>query len=212
MKRGLNILATVLMVGGIVLLGYAGLQYVRARPSSSNAGWSRAQYAKGREIAAKLATPQKVTIPGRLKHQSMAPAGAEPAVRIVAPQIDLNAPVVETPPVNGVWEVADWAVGHLTTTPNPGADGNMALSAHDDIKGEVFKRLGELKPGDDIQLYTRHSVFTYVVVNRLLVDPSDVQVLNPTRVPTVTLISCSPYWVDTQRIVVQAVLKSQRTA
>jgi sortase A len=114
--------------------------------------------------------------------------------------------------MEGEWEVADWAVGHLTTTPNPGAKGNMALSAHDDIKGEVFKRLGELKPGDQVLLYTRHSVFSYVVVSESVVDPSDISVLAPTKTASVTLISCTPYWVDTQRVVVRADLKSRAAA
>src|SRR5207302_7467032 len=113
------------------------------------------------------------------------------------------------PPVNGVWEVADWAVGHLTTTPDPGAPGNLALSAHDDIKGEVFKRLDELRPGDQILLYTRHAVYSYTVTTQQAVDPSDVSVLDPTTRPTVTMITCTPYWVDTQRMIVQGVLKSR---
>jgi LPXTG-site transpeptidase (sortase) family protein len=53
-------------------------------------------------------------------------------------------------------------------------------------------------------------MYTYVVTNQVTVDPSDVSVLAPTRLSTVTLISCAPYWVDTQRLVVQAVLQSAR--
>lgn len=225
MKQVINALASVLMVGGIALLVFAGVQYLHHPSATGPSAWSKSDYAKGKSLAAKLATPQTVSIPtalksrrakvrknGTLRAGGLPAPGSEPAIRIVAPSIHLNAPVVETPPVSGVWDVADWAVGHLTTSPNPGAVGNMALSAHDDIKGEVFKRLGDLKPGDTVELYTRHSLFTYVVVNRLVVDPSDVQVLNATRTPTVTLISCSPYWVDTQRLVVQAVLKNQTAA
>ncbi len=124
---------------------------------------------------------------------------------MVIPKIDVDAPVVQTPPVQGVWEVADWSVGHLATSPNPGADGNGAYAAHDDIKGEIFKRLDELTPGSKIYLYTSHSVFTYIVTRQLTVDPSDIGPLAPTAQPTITLISCSPYWVDTERLIIQAV-------
>jgi sortase A len=130
----------------------------------------------------------------------------------VIPKIAVDAPVVETPPQDGVWPVPDWAVGHLTTTPNPGAAGNDALSAHDDIKGELFKRIGELRPGDVVRLFTQHAVYTYIVTSQQTVDPYDTSVLDSTQQATVTLISCTPYWVDTQRIVVQAVLKSQAAA
>jgi sortase A len=135
----------------------------------------------------------------------------EAATRIVIPKIGVDAPVVNTPPTGGIWIVADWAVGHLSTTPNPGQAGNMALSAHDDIKGEIFKRLGELQPGDAIILYTRHERYTYLVTSQSAVDPSDVAVLNPTKEATVTLITCTPYWVDSQRLIVQGLLKA-RTA
>jgi sortase A len=172
--------------------------------------WTKAQQKQGRKIAAALGNNQStIKVPARLQGAHLPKAGSEPATRMVIPKIDLNAPVVETPPVQGVWEVADWAVGHLTTTPNPGAVGNSALSAHDDIKGEIFKRLGELKPGDPILLYTKHAVYTYDVVSATTVDPSDLSVLDPTRNATITLISCTPYWVDTQRLIVKAVLKTR---
>ncbi|MBV9279093.1 MAG: class D sortase, partial [Chloroflexi bacterium] len=156
-------------------------------------------------LARTLAHHQKIAVPKGPVAANL--VGREPATRIVIPKIAVDAPVVETPPADGVWEVADWAVGHLTTTPQPGSPGNMALSAHDDIKGEIFKRLDELRPGDEIRLYTRHEVYSYIVTNQQVVDPSDIAVLAPTAAPTVTLISCTPYWVDTQRLVVQATLK-----
>jgi sortase A len=169
--------------------------------------WSHAQAQKGKQLEKWLIRHQTVAIPRR--SVALAPAGREPAIRLRIPKIRLDAPVVQTPPVNGVWGVADWSVGHLTTTPNPGAIGNDALSAHDDIKGEVFKRLGELGPGDDIIVYTKDSAYTYTVVSQQIVDPSDVGVLAPTAHSTLTLISCTPYWVDTQRVIVKAVLKSR---
>jgi len=209
MRRAINLASSLLMVGGIALLVYAGVSYERSRVATpASPHWSVKQREQGRLLVRKLSGHQKVAIPKKLSRH-LGPAGAEPAMRIVIPKIGVDAPVVQTMPADGVWEVADWAVGHLATTPNPGAAGNAAYSAHDDIKGEVFKRLGELSPGDVLRFYTPHSVYTYVVTNQLTVDPSDVSVLNPTRSSTVTLISCAPYWVDTQRIVVQGVLKSR---
>jgi sortase A len=214
MKRVVSLLGSILMAGGLALLVYVGVQYQRARSAAPAATatpqWSKAERAKAREIASQL-NSQTVRIPKLLAKKLPRP-GTEAATRLVIPKIGVNAPVIETPPVDGVWDVADWAVGHLTTSPNPGAPGNMALSAHDDIKGEVFKRLDELRPGDQIRLDTPHAQYIYTVVNQETVDPSDVSVLNPTTRPTVTLISCTPYWVDTQRLVVQGVLKSRSAA
>jgi sortase A len=210
----MSLLGSALMVVGIGLLVYVGVQYQRTRTAAPAATatphWSKADRKKARQLASELDS-QTVRVPKLLAKRLPRP-GSEVAVRIVIPKIGVDSPVIETPPVDGVWDVADWAVGHLTTSPNPGAPGNMALSAHDDIMGEVFKRLGELRPGDQIRLYTAHAQYVYTVVNQEAVDPSDVAVLNPTARPTVTLISCTPYWVDTQRLVVQGVLKSRTAA
>lgn len=197
------------MVGGIGILVYVGISYEQARQAAATPHqWSASEKSKGKILALALAKHRTITVPKRLRRQHIAP-GSEPAVRIVIPKIGVNAPVLQTPPVNGIWNVADWAVGHLSTTPNPGAPGNDALSAHDDIKGEIFKRLGELHPGDPIELYTQHAVYTYVVTGQQTVDPSNTSVLDPTPGSVITLISCTPYWVDTERLVVQAMLKSQ---
>jgi len=212
-RRLVSFLGTLLTVAGAVLLVYVGITWYQSRQqaaaSPAVSGWSNAQKQTGREIAARLT--------GNV-HRVLAPSvhrpvpGSEPATRLVIPQIGVNAPVVDTAPISGIWQVADWAVGHLSTTPEPGGVGNNALSAHDDIKGEIFKRLGELKPGDAIELYTQHVLYTYVVTSQTAVDPSDTGVLAPTPKPTVTLISCTPYWVDTERVIVQGVLKSRRAA
>jgi LPXTG-site transpeptidase (sortase) family protein len=212
MKRTLNVAGSALTLAGIALLIYVAISYERSRsaaPSSTHQAvvWSPSQARKGQQLEKYLLHHQTVAVPQRLL--AVAPPGREPALRIAIAKIRVDAPVVQTPPSNGEWEVADWSVGHLTTTPNPGANGNDALSAHDDIKGEIFKRLGELGPGDDILLYTKHSVYTYTVVKQQIVDPSDVSVLAATTHPTITLISCTPYWVDTQRVIVKAVLKSR---
>jgi sortase A len=194
------------MVAGLAILVYVAITYAQSRSAAVKApSWNSTERAKGQRLATALAHHQKIAVP---KGQVAANVvGREPATRIVIPKIAVDAPVVETPPTDGVWEVADWAVGHLSTTPQPGAPGNMALSAHDDIKGEIFKRLDELHPGDEIRLYTRHEIYSYIVTSQQVVDPSDIAVLAPTAAPTVTLISCTPYWVDTQRLVVQATLK-----
>ena len=82
------------------------------------------------------------------------------------------------------------------------------LSAHNDIFGEIFRDLDRLKPGDEIILYTNQRAHTYVVTDTQVVEPTAVEVMGSTTSPTVTLISCYPYLVDDQRIVVTGRLKS----
>jgi sortase A len=50
----------------------------------------------------------------------------------------------------------------------------------------------------------------YKVNQTRVVEPTSVEVLENTREPIVTLISCYPYLVDNQRIVVTAHLEENR--
>lgn len=124
--------------------------------------------------------------------------GPDNPTRITIPAIRVDAPVVE----GDGWEQLQKGVGRHLGTANPGQNGNMVLSAHNDIFGEIFRELNLLSEGDEIFIQTTTRSFTYVVRDTRTVAPTDVSVMNSTREPTVTLISCYPYLVDSQRIVV----------
>jgi sortase A len=91
---------------------------------------------------------------------------------------------------------------------DPGESGNVVLSAHDDVYGELFRNLDKLQPGDSVMLYTQQKQYVYVVDRTQIVEPTAVEVMAPAGAPTVTLISCYPYLVDKQRIVVFARLQN----
>ncbi len=132
--------------------------------------------------------------------QAGAAALAAHATGIVIPAIGVDAPVV-----HGVGaESLKRGVGHYDGSANPGEVGNVVLAGHNDVYGEVFRDLVELKPGDDMTLFSQSGQYRYVIRGWRIVDPSEVSVLEPSASPTVTLISCYPYRVDTQRIIVVA--------
>ena len=76
------------------------------------------------------------------------------------------------------------------------------LSAHNDIFGELFRDRDRLKPGDEIILSTGLQDFVYKVTGFRIVEPTEVSVMDPTPRATITLISCYPYLIDSERIVV----------
>ncbi|MBN1230657.1 MAG: class D sortase [Anaerolineales bacterium] len=127
----------------------------------------------------------------------------EQAVRIQIPALGVDAPVVQ----GDGWEELKKGVGQHIGSVNPGANGNLVLSAHNDIFGEIFRHLDQLQPGDEITVYSNIRAYTYVVTNTQIVDPLYVQVMDNTPDATVTLISCFPYLVNDQRIVVKGVLQ-----
>ena len=117
--------------------------------------------------------------------------------------------VVPAPVVQGDgWEQLKKGVGQSVGSVNPGQTGNIILSAHNDVYGELFRYLDKLAPGDQVVLYTQQRQYTYIVDRTAVVEPTAVEVMASTGSPTVTLISCYPYLVDKQRIVVFARLQS----
>jgi len=156
------------------------------------------------------ARPNEAEIPEHLRPlvQSLAnipvpTPGLEQAIRIQIPAINVDAPVV----LGDGWEQLKKGVGQHIPSADPGKDGNMVLSAHNDIFGEIFRDLDKLKNGDEITVFTNQRAYTYIVVQSQIVEPTFVEVMAATKEPTVTLISCYPYLVDDQRIVITAQLK-----
>jgi sortase A len=82
------------------------------------------------------------------------------------------------------------------------------MSAHNDVFGEIFRNLDQFGRGDQIIVYTPKNAHTYIITNIQIVEPTDVEVMANTPDSTITLISCYPYLIDKQRIVVQGSLQS----
>jgi sortase A len=157
------------------------------------------------------ARPNEAEIPQHLQPlvQSLAnipipTPGPEQAVRIQIPAIHVDAPVVQ----GDGWEQLKKGVGQHTGTANPGEDGNIVLSAHNDIFGEIFRDLDKLQPGDIITLFTSQRTYTYVITSSKIVEPTQVEVIAPTTTATLTLVSCYPYRLDDKRVAVIARLYS----
>jgi sortase A len=125
------------------------------------------------------------------------------AIRIQIPAIGVDAPVVQ----GDGWEQLKKGVAQHIGTPNPGESGNIVLSGHNDVYGEVFRDLDRLNPGDRVVLLTNQRQYTYIIVGTQMVEPTAVEVMAPTPDARLTLISCHPYLLDIHRIVVSAVLK-----
>ena len=159
-------------------------------------------------------TPTATPLPSKV------PATSGPE-RIVIPSIDLDAPIVEVGwkvvEENGVlvsqWEVADYAVGFHRGSAYPGHVGNTVLSGHHNIRGEVFRYVHQVEPGDDVYLYVGIQGYHYVVEAmyrfREKGVPPDVKRDNAkwiqhTEDERLTLVTCWPYSGNSHRIVVVA--------
>ncbi|MBI4301147.1 MAG: class D sortase [Chloroflexi bacterium] len=204
-------LSSLFMVAGILLIGLVAIYYAYSKVAQSRfEGWMN-ELKPSQNAGSPLVEEPQVFLP---TEPAKSPPGqkALPAIRIVISSIGVDAKVVElgTKYENGqlVWETADHAVGHHLGTANPGEIGNIVMSGHisSPVKGEgsVFKRLPEIKLGDEVILYTTVEQFRYQVTNIKVVLPSEVSVMSPTPEPTLTLITCVPDYVYSHRLVVTA--------
>ncbi len=126
--------------------------------------------------------------------------GPNHAIRLQIPKISQDVPVVEG---DGPEQLKK-GVGHALYSANPGEMGNVVLSAHNDIQGEIFRDLDQLDKGDLVILFSERKSYTYVVEDVLIVEPHQVEFLESTDESIATLISCFPYRIDNQRIIVIA--------
>jgi sortase A len=85
----------------------------------------------------------------------------------------------------------DRAVGHISGTALPGESGNIGIAGHRD---GFFRGLKDLQVGVAIDLHARQGDFRYVVDNIQIVSPSDVSVLAAGEKPSLTLVTCYPFY------------------
>jgi sortase A len=99
---------------------------------------------------------------------------------------------VEVPVYNGTDDlILNRGVGRILGTAQVGEAGNLGIAGHRD---GFFRRLRDLAPGDEIDLDRISQSDTYVVQKIKIVNPEDVSVLAPTPAPTLTLVTCFPFY------------------
>jgi sortase A len=123
------------------------------------------------------ATPQSATLPPR----------AATVGQIVIPAVGLTAMVLEGDDEHTL----RLAVGHIPGTAIPGPSGNVGLAGHRDT---FFRPLRKMNVGDEIRFFTRVGIFKYRVVSLRIVLPDAIDVLDVTKRPTLTLVTCYPFY------------------
>jgi sortase A len=118
----------------------------------------------------------------------------------------LDSPVHEVTVNMGQWEVSPMDIGHHEGTANPGETGNMVLAGHRDINSALFRELDRLEPGDDVFVSNTFGEYHYIVQESIVVGPDHTEVMDPTPDRRLTLITCTPIGIDTQRLIVIATL------
>jgi LPXTG-site transpeptidase (sortase) family protein len=153
-------------------------------------GWDRPARANA------SAAPRSVPAPTAV----VAGQGVLSMRRLSIPSIEVDGPVV----AGDSWEELKLGIGHHPGSAVAGENGNVVLSAHNDVYGELFRDLDQMAIGDEVFVYTAEMRYRYVVRSIDIVLPTRVEVMAPTEEPILTLITCYPYLLDTHRVVVVA--------
>ncbi len=168
----------------MVCLGDVALDYLRARITQSYQSWRLdrdLRLHRGRPL---LPAPAAT---GR------SPAPAVPSLpdgslvgRVEIPRIGISVMVLE----GDGDDILGKAAGHVPASALPGGPGNVAIAGHRD---SFFRALRNIRKDDQITFTTVEGTYYYQVASLEKVDPQDLQVLQPTGHPTLTLITCYPF-------------------
>ena len=129
--------------------------------------------------------------------------GYKPIAMIEIPSINLKQALVE-----GISDdVLQYFLGHFPDSADPGQIGNFALAGHrvSDYT-DAFINLYKVSAGDEVIVKTHDKKYTYVIEENYIVDPEQVEVLDPTENATITLITCTVG--SKQRVIVKGTLQS----
>ncbi len=153
----------------------------------------------GKDVDFSLWSPKRI----EQYKTSLAEHFDEPIALLKVSKIGLEVPVFE-----GTDErVLNRGVGRIAGTASAGELGNLGIAGHRD---GFFRGLKDVAVGDRIEVETKVGTRIYVIDRISLVDPSDVSVLKDGPVPSLTLVTCYPfYFVGSapQRYIVHASLK-----
>jgi len=182
----------ILMVVGVILLVYVGVQYGQ-------------MYWAQRDLERRWAAQQTI---GNDQPKSAALKMDDGLMRLSIPKIDLAAVVVEGTSHRSLL----LGPGHMKETPAPGQAGNAVITGHRDT---FFRHIYELQKGDEILVQRSGKTFKYEVTSKRIVQPDDMSVLKPSQESRLTLITCYPtYYIGPapERLVVISKLKEGEAA
>jgi LPXTG-site transpeptidase (sortase) family protein len=207
------------MIGGVVLV-LAGIgvivapivsTYVRGHTDDQAlSDWNHG----GASALAGAAPNAPAAVPGSSTAGSPAPAGCTPNAAPAQDYALVSFPSLAKYGYSGVAATGDWntlrqrSMVHYTTSPAPGQQGNVIIGFH---REPHYEHIDQLNVGDAITVQDRScAVHTYRVTQRWTLDPGKVTQLDTTTGHDITLVTCTPWWQDYNRIVWRGTLVSSQ--
>lgn len=188
-----------LLVIGVVLLSFYGFARLRSGISSRLAvrSFEQTRIPSGSEGNATNSPPGEAgqhidfTLWSRKRarayHESLVAKTDRPSGILRIPSLDIEVPVFE-----GADDVTlDRGVGRIIGSARLGTAGNTALAGHRD---GFFRALKDISIGAHLEVVTPDRTIHYLVEQTEVVAPEDVSVLAERGMPSLTLVTCFPFY------------------
>lgn len=197
MRKFLLWLSRLFLLAGVLILGVCGFFLAQAALYQSYGRWAFEQSLKGAPVSVGAFLGERLPLPAGVRKFIFPPAEALPSESapdsmgswigtIDIPSLELSAMVLEGVDARALRV----GVGHIPGTSLPGRPGKAALAGHRDT---YFRKLRHIRPEDTITLTTEEGASDYVVESIVVVDPTDVHVLESSGEPLLTLVTCYPF-------------------
>jgi sortase A len=106
--------------------------------------------------------------------------------------LEISALQLQVPVLEGTDDLTlNRGVGHIPGTAPLGEGGNIGIAGHRD---GFFRGLKDIHVGEMIDVYTQGGRSRYVVDEIQIVSPDEVSVLAPRAKPSLTLVTCYPFY------------------
>ena len=186
-------------VGLTLVFGFVGLRFWAEQARAQGVADFKAAM---HQPAAPAATDQSLWSHERVVAFEQAPKGDRPDALLRIPSLSLEVPVYgSTSELN-----LNRGAGHIEGTSPLAPGGNIGIAAHRD---GFFRKLKDVEMDGEVYLDYGGKSVRYRIVDIQIVSPDENQVLAPTRVPSVTLVTCYPFYFvgnAPQRYIVRAEL------
>ena len=159
-------------------------------------------------------TPTVTPTPDIVKPPSYFPeVKSEEGNYIKIERLALNSPIVWDVEENDILDQLKNGVVHYAGTSHPGEGGNIFIVGHssnyfwiDSAYNSVFSLLDKLEKGDRVEIKKGDTSYFYDVLDKKVVNPDEVEVLESTNKELLTLMTCWPIGTSLNRLIVQSEL------
>jgi len=201
--RAAHILSTALITAGLVVLADAGVTLLWEEPVS--AAYGSLQQGRASDELSDLESSFDTEVQGADTDAARA--------RILAKRfsdqiekgdaigrIEIDSVGIEFVILNGTdTATLQKGPGRYPQTPLPGLGGTTGIAGHRTTYAAPFRKINEIEDGDEIRVEFPYGAFIYTVQKHEIVDPSDVEIIDPVGYERVVLTACHPLYSAAQR-------------